>query len=424
LGQVRQYAVDAICEIGFEATKVESHEKVTELYKHAGKSLSDRSLRAMISSAEFQPEVACLIEGFDQYPMLLNVANGVLDLETSEIMSHDPNLMLTQISPVFYDPAATCPTFLQFLDTVMGGDDDVIRFLQKATGYSLTARTDEECMFILHGTGANGKSTFLETTGRLLGNYAQHTPTETLMVTRNESISNDVARLRGARLVTAAETETGQYLAEAKIKQMVGCDTISARFLHREYFDFEPKFKIWMSCNHKPKIKGGDEGIWRRLRLVPFDVQIPPEQRDPSLKGQNGKLAAELPGILNWALEGLQMWLDEGLKAPARVSEATATYRSDSDAIRAFVEDRCRVDVTESERVSDMFEAYRNWCFTNGETCLGKRAFGNRLRESGHDSESRGGRQHWIGIGLLPKNDDEQDSSTIIRTAPTADMAF
>jgi len=188
----------------------------------------------------------------------------------------------------------------------MDGNADLIAFLQRATGYSLTGETSEQCLFILHGSGANGKSTFVETIHALLGDYGQKTETKSFMQRQSEGVRNDLARLKGARFASAVEIGRGQKLDEALIEEATGGDRIAARFLFKELFEFQPQFKLFLACNHKPEIRGTDEGIWRRVKLVPFDVTIPPKERDKRLLV---KLRAELPGILNWALEGCQQWL-------------------------------------------------------------------------------------------------------------------
>lgn len=219
-------------------------------------------------------------------------------------------------------------------------------------------------MFILHGTGRNGKSTLLEVVRALLGDYAMRTPTSTLMTKRGEGIPNDIARLKGARFVSASESEDGRRLAESLIKDLTGGDTISARFLRAEFFDFRPEFKVFLATNHKPGIRGTDDGIWDRVRLIPFDVRILDDQLDPHLLS---KLTKELPGILNWAIRGCLDWQSDGLGMPPVVAEATEAYRSEQGVLAMFIIDRCVVHPRASCGATTLYAAYKEWCEETGE---------------------------------------------------------
>ena len=207
-------------------------------------------------------------------------------------------------------------------------------YVQTAVGYSLTGLTSEQCFFVLHGLGDNGKTKLMETIKALMGDYATQTPTETFLVKgRGGQIPNDIAALRGARLVTSVEVDAGRHLSEALIKQVTGEDEVTARFLYKELFTFKPQFKLWLATNHKPVIRGSEHAIWRRIRLIPFTVKIPEAEQDKTL---GNKLLSELPGILNWALEGCRLWQAEGLTAPAAVQAATQEYREEMDVLGDF----------------------------------------------------------------------------------------
>lgn len=396
---VKQKAKKAVRTIYGEAKKATDDSKRQAIAKHAMNSESDSKIRAMLSLAKSEPGIPILPEQFDQNPWLLTCLNGTIDLRTGELQPHQRDHLITQLAPVEYNPDATCPKWDVFLDRIMDGNENLIAFLERAIGYSLTGDTSEQCLFILYGTGANGKSTFLQAVSSMLGDYAKQTPTETLLVKQRGAIPNDVARLKGARLVTASEAEADQRLAESLIKQMTGSDTVSARFLHQEWFDFQPTHKIFLGTNHKPVIKGTDHAIWRRIRLVPFEVTIPEPERDLKLLD---KLKEELPGILAWAVRGCLEWAQNGLGEPDEVKNATRDYRNEMDVLAQFFTDCCVENPSATATSKKLYEAYETWCNENGETALKKRAFGMTIRERGFKSIQIGSTRArgWKGIQL------------------------
>ncbi|MCL6612475.1 MAG: hypothetical protein K6T66_13120 [Peptococcaceae bacterium] len=337
---------------------------------------------------------------FDRDHWLLNCLNGTVDLRTGELRPHSREDMISKLCPVEYDPGAEAPTWHEFLNSIMGGNRELITFLQKAVGYSLTGDTREQCMFILHGNGGNGKTTFLSTIAAMLGDgYALQMPMNTLMIRHNENVPNDLARLKGARFVSSVEVEEGQRLAESLVKQMTGGDKLVARFLRAEFFEFKPEFKLWLATNHKPQIRGTDHAMWRRIRLIPFEVKIPKEKQDKNLPQ---KLLAELPGVLIWAIQGLKLWLAEGLEPPGEVEKATDAYRAEMDVLSQFFEEKCLIKGFCKASASDLYAAYCKWCDENGERAIKQRDFSARLIERGFlKSKSTGGRFFWAGIGLV-----------------------
>lgn len=381
----------------FEEAEVERDEEASkELRKFALKSEGLGSLVGLLRLAE--PELPVLPERFDVAPSLLNLENGTLDLFTGVFRPHRRGDLLTKICPVAFDPEATAPRWNGFLDTVTGGDKDLEGFLQRVAGYTLTGDTGERCIFLLHGRGANGKSTFVNVLQTLLGSYAMSTPIETLMVTRGGGVPNDIARLRGARLVSASEGENGQRLAESLVKRLTGRDTIVARFLHQEFFEFTPHFKIFLSTNHKPNIRGVDNGVWDRIRLIPFEVRIPAEQQDKRLED---KLKEELPGILNWALAGLREWKRLGSLAPPQVvDDATQAYRKDMDVLGAFLEEETHADRRGKISSKELYERYEQWADRRGEEILARNVFGKRLKDRGLESKKDSGYPTWRGVAL------------------------
>ena len=296
---------------------------------------SVRRREALIRAASWIKELNIDTNEVDSDPWLLCVKNGTLDLRSGEFRGHEKGDYITKMADVDYTPGADCPEWKKFIREIMNYNNDLIQYIQTVCGWAITGDISEQTMFILFGSGANGKSTFLNTLMRLLGDYAIATPTETFMSRKGEQIGNDLARLKGTRFVTTTETEQGKKIAEPLIKQITGNDRITARFLYGEYFNFQPTFKVFMATNHKPS-KGADHGIWRRIKLIPFTTRIPEEKQDKRLEE---KLASEVSGILNWLLEGVFRWRKEGLKAPPVVLAATDEYRCDMDVIGNFVKE-------------------------------------------------------------------------------------
>ena len=356
-------------------------------------------LEAMIALAQSELPIATHSDDFDKNDWLLNVNNGAIDLRTGRLQPHRREDYITKIAPVHFDPHATCPTWMAFLRRIMNGDQDVIDFLQRAIGYSLTGATVDHALFFAYGGGQNGKSTFFETLAALLGEYWQKAPTEILMVKdRTTGIPNDIARLVGLRMVVAAEVEEGSRMAEKQVKDLTGGDTLVARFLNKEFFEFKPTHKVWMYGNHKPVIRGTDTGIWRRVKLIPFMVTIPENERDPDLKN---KLFQELPGILAWAVQGCLDWQKNGLKPPTVVQLATEQYKTESDTFSAFLSE-CTIKKEDARtQAGKLYLAYQTWCKENGEKPLGGNRFGGQLVEHGFKKHQAMGRFYYNGIGLL-----------------------
>jgi len=398
-----------------EAANEDDDRRRKDRARHALKSEAAQKIRAMTELLKTEPGIPVLPEELDQDPWLLNCQNGTLDLRTGELRSHDRRDLITKLAPVVYDPNATCPEWFRFLDRIMAGRADLVTFLQRAVGYALTGLTDERVLFILHGSGANGKSTFLETIALLLGDYAARTTADTVLARDRDAIPNDIARLRGARFVYASEAEEGRRLAEARIKDLTGGDTITARFLHQEWFEFRPEFKLWLGTNQKPVIRGTDPAIWDRIRLVPFDVRIPESERIPR-RELMARFEAELPGILAWSVRGCLEWQKHGLGMPAEVREATGAYRAEMDVLAQFLEECCIVNPLAKAKAGDLYRAYSEWCEANGERPLSQRNFGMRLTERGFERRrSTGGPFWWYGIGLVNQVNDSEPISGFSR---------
>ena len=355
---------------------------VENLTKWAIKSQSRSRIEAITALAQSEPEIAVKIDCFDNNHFLLNAQNGVIDLESGQLRKHNPKDLITKIVNAPYDSLATCPIWRAFLDKIFDNKQELISFIQRAVGYTLTGSTREQGLFFLFGNGKNGKSTFINPLQSLLNDYACKISSDTILAKRFDSaIPNDVARLKGSRLTIASELPEGRRLNENLVKDLTGGeDTITARFLHHEFFEFSPTFKLWMYGNHKPVIRGQDDGIWRRIMLIPFDVVISEKECDKNLPD---KLRAELPGILNWAVEGCMMWQKEGLNPPEIVLNAVKDYRSEQDTLSFFIEEKCTLGKECKVIAKELFEVYKLWCEESNEHKPNRREFSDLMKRKG-----------------------------------------
>jgi len=398
--EIVRRAQDTVLALYSEAQELPSQAEREALVKHALRSESGKALREMIEIARSRDGIATTPTRLDVDPDLFNCANGTIDLRTGELREHRRGDLLTKRSPVHYEPDAEAPMFHSFLRRIMDNSEEKIDFLQRALGYTMTGNTGEEVCFIAYGRGRNGKSKFLGAVSHVLGDYAEHARPETFMARDRDKVANDIAALVGARFVATVEVEEGHRLGEALVKQMTGGDLLTARFLYAEWFSFKPLFKIWMAANHKPGIRGTDEAIWERIRLIPFTVTIPLPERDTRLAG---KLESEGPGILAWMVEGCLRWRHEGLAPPIEVVEATQGYRDEMDVLAHFIEDRCVVNADAQALAGELYRAYVDWCGKAGERPLTQVRFGKALAERGFHPDrlptvSRS--RYWEGIGL------------------------
>jgi len=375
----------------------------------------------MNSIKDLMPLVPGERQEFDTHKYLLNVENGVVDLKTGKLLQHDRELGLTKITNIAFDENAKCPEWLKFLDQIFQGDKELAEYMQRLIGYSLTGEITEQIMVFLIGGGSNGKSTFINIIKDIMGDYGRQAKSDTFIKKKETGANNDIARLVGSRFVSAIESEDGEQLSEAFVKQITGGEPVLARFLRQEFFEFIPEFKVFFTTNHKPVIKGVDEGIWRRIRLIPFNLQLPKEKRDKKLPE---KLSLEMPGILNWAIEGCLKWQQSGLNDPQIVMKATGDYKEEMDILGPFMFECCfkREDV--QIEAKELYEVYANWCFRNGEHQLKNRAFYRILETQGFKRE-RGNRNKYFikGVTLadrkntfkqseLLKNDENSESVT------------
>lgn len=305
------------------------------------------------------PSVATRIESLDTHHHLLAVRNGVIDLRTGELHDHDPRLLLTKCIPLDYDPAATCPRWEQFLREVMRDDADMVAYLQRLVGYSITGETSEQCFSVLWGSGANGKTVFTATLSDIFAPISETTPFSTFEAKPSGGIPNDLAALRAARLVFASEGEADKPMAEALLKRITGRDPVTARFLRKEFFTFRPIMQLFLATNNKPAFRGADEGLWRRVKLIEWSRYFAPDERDHRL---SDKLLLEAPGILAWAVRGAIEWYDRGLDDPAPIVDATKEYRATSDTLAGFLPGVFIHDpAAKSVLGKELFDGYLQW---------------------------------------------------------------
>jgi putative DNA primase/helicase len=360
---------------------------------------SAKTVAAVERLAKADRRLAATSEQWDADPWLLNTPNGIVNLRTGTIRPHQATDYMTKITGAAPDTLRPIPTWHAFLHRVMGGDAELIEFMQRLAGYALTGSTREHALAFLYGIGANGKSTFLNALSGCLGDYHRTAPIETFTASTTDRHPTDLAGLRGARLVTAIETEEGRRWAESRIKALTGGDRVAARFMRQDFFEFIPQFKLVIAGNHKPGLRSVDEAIRRRFHLVPFTVTIPPEERDRQL---DEKLKAEWPGILNWMIQGCVAWQQQGLAAPAAVTNATAVYLEQQDAIAAWIDEKCERDPSAWERSATLFANWKAWADSSGEPAGDIKRFRDRLEARGilYRREPHVGRAGYQGLRL------------------------
>ena len=358
------------------------------------------------------PKIIVDSRGFDRESLLLGCADGsILDLDKRAISARFNSVITKQLGTTL-DPNAKAPRWENFLDRIFGGDKDLLAFIQRSVGYTLIGQGSERCLFVLIGNGANGKSTFLRIILRLFGDYGAGTPMHTLMSGRygNEK-TDDLAALPGKRFVQAQEAESGQRLAEAKIKMMTGGDPITCRALYGHQFTYDPQFVLWLATNEMPDISGSSDAVWERLRIIPFDVSIPPPERDLTLFD---KLTEELPGILNWAINGYHDWKEQRLNPPDKVLRTVCGYREEKDLVAQWINEECIQDPTAKSLSKDLYNTYLDWTTANHSEPLSNNKFAKELERKGFIRVKTARANAWKGIGLL-KNDECNNLNTFTK---------
>ena len=392
-GEIKKLA-DVICEdLKREAFLEQDDDTQAQLIKWANKTAGSKNKENMIKECQHLETVPASPDDFDSYLDYVNCQNGIINLRNGELLPHNSHFMMSKICYANYDESGAKPKrWLQFLDEVTDGDKDLQDYIQKSIGYSLTGSNIEQCAYFLYGMGNNGKSTFLDTISDLFGGYAANVQPETIMMKRlgGEGANSDIARLKSARFVTSEEPTEGVRLNEGLLKQLTGGSKITCRFLYGDEFEYTPEFKIWIATNHKPVIRGTDIGIWRRIKLIPFEVSIPQNKVDKNLKY---KLREEFPQILAWAVEGCIKWQKEGMEEPECIKLAVKDYKQEMDLLANFIEQCIVIDYDCKDKItgSTLFRIYSKWAKENNEYEMSSNKFGReiakKLPEKGRDRQ-------------------------------------
>lgn len=399
---IKNFAELVIEDMKQQALIMEDTQEKKAILSNIKRTLSSAGKVAMLKEAEHLDGIPCTNNDFDANPFLFNCASGVINLKTGIINSHDKNLMLSKYSP--YEISNEKPTrWLQFLKEVFNDDEELINYVHKILGYSMTGSTKEQCMFMFLGDGANGKSVLLEVINEVMGSYGATSNSEILLEKRNQQGNlGEIARLAGIRNVVTNETKIGDKLNESSIKSLTsGIEKIVARFLYGNEFEFVPIFKIFMATNHRPVIRGTDNGIWRRIKIIPFNVTFTKDKQDKELIY---KLKREIPQILNWLVEGCILWQKEGINNPKAIDDSIKEYRSEMDLIQRWIDECCEIDDSFNEKSLDLFNDLCNYISINREFQMSNTLFG---RNMGKKFEKRryGGATYYLGIRLKKDNE-------------------
>ena len=363
----------------------------------------DRQLGAL---KQVKPYVAVTVDDLDRDPFALNVANGTVDLRTGKKRPHDRRDYITKLIPIEYSPDATAPRFELFLQQIFDKKQDLIDYTGRSVGYSATGDQREQCLFFPIGLGENGKSTLMNIIGEALGEYSQMAPSEVVMQRKGEHVSTEKARLRGMRFVVVSESSETQHLDEEQVKQLTGDERkIVGRFLFHDNIEFPPTHHLWIPTNHKPIITGTDHAIWRRIKVLLFDVRFgdAEDAEHPKDKGLKDELKKELPGVLAWIVAHARLWWNDGnpdLGQPPIVTEAIEAYREESDILKDFIDEACVRERGTGETKTLMYLAYVEWAKLAGLRPWPKPRFGKRLKERGTKEDRGASARDWLDIKL------------------------
>lgn len=401
VGKVKSLADNIINKIKREAAREQDEDTQKALFKWATKTASSKAKESMIKECQHLEGIPVTPDEFDACPDYLNCQNGVVNLKNGEFLKHDPELMITKSCLAEYTTEGETVMWLKFLNDITMGDKSLQEYIQRCVGYSLTGSNKEQCAYFLYGIGNNGKSTFLDTLADLFGGYAMNAQPDTIMIKKRDNGANtDIARLKSARFVTVEEPTEGVRLNEGLLKQLTGGSKVTARHLYGEEFEYLPEFKIWCATNHKPVIRGTDIGIWRRIKLIPFNANIPKEKVDKNLRY---KLRSEFPQILRWAVEGAIKWYAEGMPESDVVKQAVAEYKNEMDLLASFIEECLRIDHENGTdlRAADLFQLYSKWAKANNEYEMTSKKFFREIGKKFPDLKKRDGAGiYYVGLSV------------------------
>lgn len=378
LKQVKRLAEIILAEMRQEASMTQDETIRKQMLRNVNRAFQSAGKEAMLKECQHLDGVGCDNSDFDKDDFLINTESGIVDLKTGEIYEHNKDLYMSKIIPHEVDTTKLPTRWLSFLDEIFEGDKDLIHFIHKAIGYTLTGSIEEQSMFLAFGDGSNGKSVFLDIISKMLGDYGANAQVESLLERKygSSSHSSDLARLKGARFTTTGENSQGSKLNEGLIKQLTGGEKITARFMYGTEFEFYPKFKIWLATNHKPTIRGNDSGIWRRIISIPFNYKVPKAKRNKKLVLD---LQQEIPQILGWAIQGCLLWQKEGLNLPSAIESSNQQYQEEMDIIAQFLKEHTDEKTGSFVKASELYEEYIKWAIANNEWKMSSSHFGKEM---------------------------------------------
>lgn len=401
---IKNFAEVVVEEMRYKLKSVDDENVRKAIIKNIKRTLQSNGKSAMLKESQHIEGVPATNNDFDKDPLLFNTASGVVDLRSGDIKPHDKALMLSEYTPYEVDLANEPKKWLAFLEDIFEGDKATISYMQRVLGYAMTGLTQEQCMFFLFGDGSNGKSLLLDVVNEALGSYGKTSNADILLEKYNKSSGNlgDVARLKSTRFVMTDEAKHNDKLNESAIKTYTsGIGNIVARYLYGNEFEFTPIMKIFMSSNYKPRITGTDHGIWRRIKVIPFNKVIPDEKQDKQLKT---KLLKEMPQILGWMVKGCILWQRDGLKEPESLKEAHKDYRSEMDIVQRWLNEVCVEIEGDSTSSAELFENFSNYVKANKEYQLSHTMFGRNMSRK-YRKIRVSGKMHYKGIVIKPDND-------------------
>ena len=401
MGKIKVFADLMLNEMKLEAQHIDDERVRKETLSNLKRAFSSNGKKDLLQEAQHQAGIPCINADFDKQDFLINTESGVVDLKTGELKQHNKEYLMNKIVSYEVDLQNQPIKWLQFLEQIFQGDKELMHYLQKAIGYTLTGSIREQCLFLCYGEGSNGKSVFLDVISRMMGDYAMNAQVETLLERKfgTSSYTSDLARLKGARFTTTGENNEGSKINEGLVKQLTGGERITARFLYGQEFEFYPNFKIWLATNHKPIIRGSDNGIWRRIISIPFLYKVPDHLRDKDLVY---KLEQEIPQILGWAIKGCLMWQKEGLKLPSVIEKSNKDYQNEMDIIATFIDENAQLVEGEVSSAKEIYEEYEKWAKVSNEYIMSSTRFGRELAKRFQKQRKAYG---WVYVGIrLNKN--------------------